>query len=257
MLASTGESLSIDRIDRQGLNAPPRWSAVFPGEPFSSEHAFTNYILADPETVLLGGKGDPERFKGLIPSYPQVTDYYKVNHVLNMSVPVDTTAYTWLVNEANKSLGPKKQVNILLLLVKTADPTYTMALKDVWFGGKKNDVLVIIGSLDGHKIEFADVVSWTPRADFKVELRDAIQQIGTLDQRDQIVQAISNHVSNQFDRMHMKDFQYLARSFQPSRGQMILIFFLSILVSLGLAIWSIKNDITDDGFKPRRFSRSY
>jgi hypothetical protein len=256
--ASTGEDLSIDTVDRQGLDMPPRWAKSYVGEPFSSSHLYTNYILANPESVLLGGKGDPDRFKDLIPDYPKVTDYYRVNHVINMGVPVDTSALSWLMNEANKTLGTTKQVNLLLLLVNTADPTYTMALKDVWVGGKKNDVVVVIGSLDGHKVEFVDVLSWTPRADFKVELRDAILHIGSLDQRDQIVQAITSHVNNQFERMHMKDFKYLMRSFQPSRVAMWWIFVLSTLLSFGLAIWSIVNNITDDnvGYS-NRFSRSY
>lgn len=252
--------VTIDREDRQGLIEPPRWDAAFPGEPFSAEHHYVNYILANPDTVLLGGKGDVEKFKSLIPEYPRVFDYYRVDHVINMGVPLpNQQAWNWLMNEADKTLGPRKQANVLLLFVKTADPTYTLALKDVWFGSKKNDLVVVIGSVDGHKIEFADVVSWTPREDLKVELRDAIEKIGTLDQRDQIVATITDITNSKFQRMHMKDMEYLMRSFQPSGAAMLWSFILSTLLSLGLAIWSIYNDITDDnptgGY--RRLSRSY
>src|SRR5262249_53258019 len=85
--ASTGESLSIDRVDRQGLNMPARWGAAYIGEPYSSQHSFTNYILANPNSVLLGQKGDLQKFGKLIPQYPTVYDYYRVQHAINMGVP--------------------------------------------------------------------------------------------------------------------------------------------------------------------------
>src|SRR5208282_20480 len=65
--ASTGEAIDIAREDRQGLTEPKRWDAVFPGEPFESKHHFTNYILANPDSVLLGTKGNTERFGKWIP----------------------------------------------------------------------------------------------------------------------------------------------------------------------------------------------
>lgn len=246
IFASTGEGISIDTIDRQGLRMPPRWGAAFVGEPFSSAHRYTNYILANPESVLLGGKGDVERFKGLIPTYPQVYDYYRTNHVVNMGVPLqDQASWEWLMDEVNGDLGPVKQVQILLMFVKTAEPKYILALKDAWVGGKKNDSLVVIGSEDGRRISFADVVSWTPNQIYKIRLKDDIQKIGTLQKRDDIVKAIRFRTQNDFKRMKMSDYEYLAHSFQPSATVMMWLFILSALLSLGIAAFCILNDEED------------
>jgi len=241
--STSNQNLTINRVDRQGLTMPPRWAAVYVGEPFSSEHSYTNYILANPDSVLLGGKGDIERFKNLLPSYPRVYDYYKANHVINMGgVPVeDPYSWEWLLSEVNAELGPVRQVNIILLFVKTDDPAYTLALKDHWVGGKKNDVVVVIGSLDGRKISFADVVSWTPNELYRVKLRDSIQFHGRLDRRDEIINNIKRFTLTEFQRMHMKDYEYLVRSFQPSNGAMIFLFILGSLASIGLAFWSVNN----------------
>lgn len=258
--ASEGSRLEIDRIDRQGVKMPPRWGTVFVGEPFASSHYYTNYIMANPESVLLGGKGDMQKFGPLIPQYPSgISDYYRAQHVINVGghVPVqNVAAWEWLLDELNGDLGPVKQVNVLVLFVKTADPAYTLALKDAWIGGKKNDVVVVFGSLDGKKMDFVDILSWTPKYIYKVELRDALYKIGNLDERDAIVSTIKNVTMSKFERMHMKDFKYLMRSFQPSNTAMIVLFILGTILSIGLAVYVIKNDIDSEGrvrYNPYRY----
>ena len=245
--ASTGETLSIDRIDRQGLGMPPRWGASFIGEPFSSSHSFTNYVMANPESVLIGSKGDMQRWGKLVPPYPgKIYDYYYHDPVVNMGVPgIDMKTWNWLFREANKKLGPAKQVNVVVLLVPTNDQSYMLALKDAWLGGKKNDVIVVIGSPDGHAIAFADVLSWSTNKAMAVDLKNRVLDAGTLDNRDGIQQAVTTVVRAEFVRMHMKDMKWLVRSFQPSGTVMIILFLLAVLVEGGLAWWTITNDITE------------
>lgn len=246
--ASTGESVTIERIDRQGLEMPARWGSAFIGEPFSSEHHFTNYIKANPDSVLLGTKGDAEKFKFLIPPYPDgIYDYYRHNPVVNMGVPnIDMTVWNWLVNEANKNLGPQKQVNIIVILVPTEDRAYMLALKDAWFGGKKNDVDVVIGSKDGHAIAFADVMSWSTNKEMAVHLKNRIQDVGWLDKRDDIRAAIQQTVNAEFVRMHMRDMRWLMRSFQPSGTVMVWLFIVAVIVECALAYWCITNEIQEE-----------
>lgn len=245
--ASTGETIDIDRIDRQGLQMPPRYAAVYPGEPYSSQHSFENYIKANPDSVLIGTKGDTKRWASLIPQYPdKIYDYYKHDPVINMGVKVDTGTWDWLIREVNKQLGPTKQVNVILILVPTNDRSYMFALKDAWIGGKKNDVDIVIGSADGHTIDFAEVMSWSTNKAMAVDLKNRIQDIGTLDKRDDIQKVILTTVQAEFVRMHMKDMKWLMRSFQPSGTVMIWLFILAVLIEAGLAYWTITNDITED-----------
>jgi hypothetical protein len=247
VFSSSKEETDIDRIDRQGLDMPPRWGAAYIGEPYSSEHSFENYIKANPDSVLLGSKGDMKRWGSLIPKYPdKIYDYYKHDPVLNMGVRTDTTTWNWLIREVNKQLGPVKQVNVILILVPTNDRSYILALKDAWLGGKKNDVDVVIGSADGHSIGFVDVMSWSTNKAMAVDLRNRIQDVGTLDKRDDIQQAILVTVRNEFVRMHMKNMKWLMRSFQPSGTTILILFILATLIEAGLAWWTITNDITED-----------
>lgn len=42
---SNGEVVEIDRVDRQGVREPPRFTAVRMGEPTTLAHTYTNYML--------------------------------------------------------------------------------------------------------------------------------------------------------------------------------------------------------------------
>ncbi len=238
--SSIGKDIGINRVDRQGLVMPPRWGAVYVGEPFAFQHHYTNYIKANPESVLLGQKGDLTKFGKLIPTYPRIYDYYKVDHIINEGVPgVDTATWNWLLSQADRTLGPNKQLNLIVITVPTDDPSYVYAFKDVWLGGKKNDAIILIGSTDGHKIAWADVVSWTTNKGYIINLRDAIIHIGTLDKRDEIVDTIVKESQTEFVRMHMKNYKWLTRNFQPSGTSMIALFILGTILSLGSTILSI------------------
>lgn len=236
--SNTGESILISRIDRQGTEMPDRWAKAYIGEPFSSVHHFENYIRANPDSVLLGTTGDVDKYKQWIPNYPdEVYDYYRHNSVINMGVPnLDLNVWNWLIANDNKILGPSKQANIILIFVPLSNRDYIAALKDVWIGGKKNDIDIIIGSKDGHNIDFVDVMSWTTNPAFKVQLKNEISDIGTLDQRDKINSVIFNTSKDKFVRLHMKDMKYLMRSYQPSRKSMIIIFVISIIFSIAYPV---------------------
>jgi hypothetical protein len=230
--ASTGETVTIRTIDRQGLRMPPRWGAAYVGEPFSSEHSFTNYILANPSSVLLGQKGDMKRFGSMIPKYPEVYDYYKANHFINMGLPnVQDQTWNYLLSMANRTLGPSKQVNLIVIAVPTDDPSFMYAFRDAWIGGKKNDAITLIGSRDGHEIAWAGVVSWTPNKEYNIYVRDRILEEKYLDHQDAIVKIITEETTNRFERLHMKKMEWLVRSFQPSGIAMLWILLLGVIAS--------------------------
>jgi hypothetical protein len=148
---------------------------------------------------------------------------------------VDSNVWNWLVNEANKTLGPAKQIDLLFIMVKTDDPNYVQALKTAWLGGQKNDFIVVIGTLDGHKVEFADVISWTPRADLKVDVKNMIEHT-SLDNRDYIVSQTVSLITAKFQRLHMKDYKYLLSTVELSPGEMISSMIICILAEIGL-VW--------------------
>lgn len=245
-------TIEIDRIDSQGLIQPPRWSEAYPKEPVVFEHSYDNYIKASPSTVLRKYFVDP-KLKDRIPKYPYVYDYYRADKVLWDGFPFvkNDKAWQWLLSDINSDLGNTKQVNVIMIVTTEPNTDYEFAVEDKWIGGKKNDVIVLIGAPHPPEIQWTRVVSWTDAYDLKVHLRDDILDIGTLDKRDDIMNAVRRDVESLFIRKPMSDFKYLMASYQPSGGVTLFIFFLGIALSVGSTIFVYCNDVVDEEQRPK------
>lgn len=233
---TTVGELNIARIDRRGTDRPPRWSAVKLGEPASLPHSYTNYIKAVPDSLF--GKRNVDLTRYNIPSYPQVYDYYRYNRVLSVTA-VDTTFTGELNTKLNtelKTLGAKKEVNLIVVFTDS-DPSYAYALESSWIGGKKNDVIVVVGVADTG-VEWADVITLGMNSGNEllgITLSDALTGM-TLDNAGDFGYTIVSTVEEHFDRKPMRDFEYLKDDIQPPTWLLILIIVVSLLLSAGLTI---------------------
>jgi len=190
---------------------PDRWLSIKPGDPAAKQHTYTNYVQAVPQSLYAALPGTTmDRYKAKLPKYPdQVYDFYRCDHFVQYGFAF-TDAAQWNQDIALmlRDLGPKKQVNVIVNIAKTADTSYAEALRTFWEGVNKNDVVVVIGSLDGQKIEFVRILSWTKSELFKIELRDALLELGTID-RTKIMPLIQAQIAKNFERRHMAEFEYL------------------------------------------------
>ena len=223
----------ISRVDRQGLSTPGRWAATQVGEPYADTHIHTNYVKAVPESVFhLSDKLIAEKFKTMIPAYPkEIYDYYRINRALTVGVNVpDLQLWSNDISTILKQLGPQKQANIITLFVNTDDPAYEYALRQAWLGAKKNDIVVLFGTTQYPKIDWVRVMSWTDKEIFKVQLRDALQDMGTID-RMTMIPVIKDLTLKEFKRKSMKDFAYLENEIDPPTWVIIL----AIVLMIGVA----------------------
>lgn len=240
VITSVGD-LTISRVDRQGLVTPARWSEVIIGEPASLPHHFVNYIKAAPGSVLR--MSYQKTFDGLMPNYPSVYDYYRANHLLTVGVNIPHySARLAQLNDINARLGNLKQVNIIFVIVNTADRNYQYALQQHWLGGKKNDLIVIIGSADREIIDWAAVVSWSEVELLKVQIKDFIMEVGTLEYLDEILTETETLIEKEFHRKPMADFAYLRYQFSPSPTMIVFLLFVGVSLSLGLGLYFVNND---------------
>lgn len=221
--------LTIDRVNRRGDEMPPRWNAVQMGDPFSMHHGYTNWVKASPDSLFHAINS--VAFEKLIPNYPRVYDYYKVDRAIAMGVTVPDLK-SWQENLAimQRIVGPKKQANVIVIFAKTSNRAYVEALKSKWLGGKKNDVLVVVGTLKYPKVEFVDVISWTDNQLFKIQLRDDLSATPEVNQA-QWIESIQKNIMTSYVRKPAKDFEYLKDEIQPPTWVIALAFFLSFVVS--------------------------
>ena len=228
-------SFSVDRIDRRGSNEPSRWTQVVIGEPVAKEESYTNYIKGAPNSVFNKSQMTyMNKYSPMIPPYPEVYDYHRANRVLVHGTPIqDIKAWNTRLSEELKVLGPKKQANVVLLFTKETNIWYAEAVNAKWLGGKKNDIVIVVSSADGKKIEWVRVLSLTNTTRIKTYLRDELMN-GEID-RERFMTAISKNVLAYYDRKSMEQFKYLLSSAELSPLATGVIAILSFLISLGLS----------------------
>lgn len=240
---STGDNVDIERIDSRGSDEPPRWTSVHQGEPSAVQHSYTNYIKAAPDT-LFRHQGLEEKYKGMIPSYPnQIYDYYRINHLVQIGTNVPNPDY-WNHDLAhlNGDLGSSRQSNIMVVLVNNKPDDYYDALEEAWIGGKKNDVILVVSiDNDGHP-QWARVMAWTTNPIFKVKLRDSIMALPVIE-RWSVIDALRANIVAYHHRKPMADFEYLKASITPSTTEWIITLIIGLLSALGLTWYFQANEV--------------
>lgn len=243
LYTNIGKSIRIRRIDDQGLKTPPRWTAAFVGEPVALENYFVNYVKANPDSVLV--RHNAVRVDGLpVPEPPvSVYDYYRVDRYLTVAfTDPGYQGMVWMLNELNANLGPLKQVNVVVVAAKTADERYSQAIEEKWLGGKKNDLVLILGVPEYPRIEWSHVMSWSRSEDMKVNIEEAVEEIGDLREKQKIIQVLDKEIREHWSRRQMKDFEYLAVSVRPSTRSMVTIFLISSSVAMLLSWFFYKTN---------------
>jgi len=232
-----GERFTISTVDMQGLIEPKRWTVVEKDDPTSTTHGYTNYIKAAPGT-LFKRESEFEKFAATLPAYPLDTyDYYHLNRVIPVGVNLpDLNHWNGHLMVMNSNLGPAKKVNVVVVVVVNQPPEWFHALEAKWVGGKKNDVIPVIGVNPDLTIRWVDVMAWVKSAMVKVTIRDDLLALGKLD-RLPVMDIIGRNIVQHYVRQPMSEFEYLKASITPSPTAWIISLLVGMLVAVGLGIF--------------------
>jgi hypothetical protein len=213
----------IDHLDRTSRHVyqtpdPAFYSKIQVGEACARLHPYTNYIKAVPDSLFRPAAKDLKvKFAAMIPAYPgAIYNFWHVDRVLPVGGMMLQDLPEWNAKLADvlKTLGPAKQANAIIVLVKTEDPNYLYALQDAWVGAKKNDIVLVIGTMDGIKPAWAGVLALTDSELFKVKLRDDIMALEALT-ADSVIGTLERDTQQLFKRKPMNDFAYLDAEIDP------------------------------------------
>lgn len=237
---STGDTL-IDDCNSSTF-APDWWSKAYIGEPASVPRSYTNYLRADPES-LLRRQADPEDL-ATIPPFPEVHGFYKVDKVVTHEGARAPLHWQAQLMELNAELGARKQVDVSLFLTTRADPEFAYAVAAAWLYGPKNALIVVIGTRDRSTIAWARVVTISDVEELAITLRDELP--GRRLDDPELIQFIAEQVEAKFQRKPMADYEYLASAARPRGGWLIGLYVLVIAVSAGLTLLMHAKDVFAD-----------
>jgi hypothetical protein len=241
---SNQETITIDRIDRQGSSMPGRWEIIKTGEPTSVAHSYTNYVKASPDS-LFRYQGQEQKYEALIPNYPDsIYDYYKLDRLVlvNGASVADPDLWNADLRRLNADIGSQKQVNIIVIVVRNLPEEFFYAVEEKWIGSKKNDVVLVVGVDSTNAPKWVQVMAWTINPIFEVKLRNAILAKPVI-QRWDVISELKVNILKYHNRKPMADFEYLKASIVPSTTQWVVTLIVGFIVACGMTWYMLVNDV--------------
>lgn len=243
--SKNGYEFNIDRINRQGTQEPPRFTAVRLNDPVSYKDGYINYVKAAPDSLFNAAKDKflLEKFQKELPEYPMaVYDYHYIDRVIPIGLTLEEkNVWNYEFQKMLSLLGETKKVNAVMVITASKDDNYALALRAKWVGAKINDVVVVIGAPEYPKISWVRVFSWSDAELFKVQLRDQLMGT-TLDPRE-TTRIVGERINANYVIKNIKDFDYLENEVQPPMWLLIVLFFLTGAASIGLSLLFKETDI--------------
>lgn len=238
---SNNETAYYNGCNSPYSSEPSRYRAIQLGEPTAIEHSYTNYIKGNPDTIIKR-TGVAQRFAGSIPKYPEVYDWYRAQRIVPVGVNFpNLREANEALGQINAELGAMKKINIILVVTNQQDQMYLEAIREAWLGGKKNDVIVVIGAPNWPEISWAGVISWSKAEDMKVSIRNRLLDLKTIDQY-QVLKIIYEECKSGFVHRHNSDFEYLESTMTPPTWALWFLFILGCAIAGGLEIYFWQND---------------
>jgi hypothetical protein len=168
-------------------------------------------------------------------------DYPKNPDIFNFPVLMgynDQKAYVKL-QRYNATMGSFKQVH-MMVLVFTDQPREAGQLQEAyWKGSNKNEFILCIGQ-SKNKIIWTKIISWTDKEKLKVTVARKVRDMDTLN-LEAVVDYMQGDVKKFFVRKNWHDFDYL--TVEPTFTAIIITFIVTLLVTVGVSIFVVKNDI--------------
>lgn len=251
-----------DRTSRSVYNSPDpqRYVDAYVGEPCAIENTYTNYIKAVPESLFnrLAKTEKIDRMNDVypLPQYPKVHYYNQVDRILtypNIQIP-NIDRMNNLLSLKLRDIGPAKQANIIVIFT-TEDVSFKHVIEKIWNGGKKNDVVVLIG-VEKEKIIWSDVITLGNNSgnEYMVaNMNNDIRNLQTVEDHAKLINTIATNVIEHFDRRAMQNYEYLADSIEPPTWAFALALIFGVLGSIALSYWFSRSGVDVGG--TQRYNR--
>lgn len=244
-VTSTVGNMEISRVNKRGDTMPDRYRIATAGEPASVPHQYTNYLWADDHSLFapedFETKYDADYKKG-IPSYPMVYDYYRTNHIVNLT-NIPSNGYNDYISEVLKKVGKSKQLNMTIVMYNSNDSQFVDATMTKWRGGKKNDVIMFFGvNSDGVVDKF---YSTSFAGGMKNEMLHASMRIDALSEKmslDLLKKQVYT-VLQKYERLPNEEFKYMKYKLEPKKEVIVACSVFLLLISMCIGFYMRDNDL--------------
>lgn len=174
--------------------------------------------------------------------YPEVDNYYQPTVLgLEKTTIKNKNYFRQKIDYFNGFYGKKYNNRVFVLIFPDGKKSLANKQEKYWFGGNRNEVVICIGVDKTNKIKWVKPFSWVKDKTLIPYLRNDIMELGDLDKCDGLYDILVKDNGKYFKwRDFDKDFSYL--KYKVTTGQMIFIYLLSLICSIGIMVISIKNE---------------
>lgn len=235
VVKSTVGKTYIHRVDRQGVREPERFKNVVIGEPFSIQRDYFNYIRASPLSVFK----DYNAYENVaIPTYPKVYDYYRVKHTINWKSQyvAGIQNIDRILADKLKHSSAKAKANVVVIFYGGSDDLIE-ATKVKNFGGRINDLTVMIRADKDGTIQRVGVFSWSKNDMVNVMVRDNILELGQLndENNEKLVDILNTTLLKYYQHRDNEEFSYLEHNIVlPTWVYIVYFVMISLVVGLNI-----------------------
>lgn len=208
----------------------------------TKEHGYTNKVMASKSIFSFQDISKKEAKKYKLYNYPKVKDMYQPTIIAKHKIDEGTIRSWDFMNSFN---GKTYEFRSYLIFFYNETPDIVDKQLSYWKGVNMNESNIFIG-VDSVtlKKQWVRVNSWSDRPELDVDVRDFINNSDTLD-INAIRTYIEKKVPQEWHRKDFKDFDYI--KVDLSDTQITWLFILLILYNIGISVYVIMNEFTNDG----------
>jgi hypothetical protein len=204
-------------------------------------HRYENRIQISHSIFHLQPVDSALKRKWHLVDYPAISELDYQPAVIGLS---DTTGVHGL-DVLNARLGKEKQLRVFLVVFPGAPAGAGYWQQQYWEGGNKNELIITVGT-DVHtgKVTWCYPFSWQKRPTVEIKVRDYLQAQPRLD-IPRLTQFLYPTITRDWRRRSFADFAYL--QFEMSGKQLLVVYVLVCLVSIGIGVYAVLNDQHAEG----------
>lgn len=248
--------VDVVRTNQTSWGDGDKWDA-YPNKiiPTAVEHNYENTVKAVKGNVIHTKvpqtKIDRLVKNGKLREYPRLYRSQYGSTRLNRFIDTAGTKANYLEGLNNMSVDVARKQGNPLIYVTKEDRDFKDALSQYWGKGKKNDITLILGVNDKGDVMWSDVITYTDKTDFIIDMQNIFKNDNVNDNKDEILKKFKNKIMTSWVRKPMKDFDYMKDSITLEWYWQLLIF----LGNLGLSGFVMYKMMTNYTKKYRGYGR--
>ena len=214
-------------------------------ETITTVHRYENRVQASTSVFNFPEVQDPS---GLY-DYPSASGLYAPSILGNVW---DKASANRLLDIHNAKLGSSHQVRIWFLFF-TGDMSIALEQENYWKGGNKNEFVVCIGLDKEQNVTWCKPFTWCEVDVLTAVVRNEVAgHKGKID-TGKLVEFTVAEVKKNWERKEFADFSYL--EVEIPAGAYWAIWIITILVNVGLAVYVVRNEVTEASEEKRKRRR--